>query len=170
MGHPDKTPARVVFIANYFRFLFAIMFIHLNCHSNYSFLASALQDSANDGSISSHVVGGGANKIDDLVQHASALGCSALALTDTNGLYGAVPFFQSARKAGIKPIFGTEIVQGTKRAILLAKNLQGFAELCRVITDRHLKPNFSLTERLKQCGNNIIILCSDEQIIQPLLS
>ncbi len=170
MGHPDKTPARVVFIAIYFRFLFAIMFIHLNCHSNYSFLASALQDSANDGSISSHVVGGGANKIDDLVQHASALGYSALALTDTNGLYGAVPFFQSARKAGIKPIFGTEIVQGTKRAILLAKNLQGFAELCRVITDRHLKPNFSLTERLKQCSDNIIILCSDEKIIQPLLS
>ena len=66
-----------------------------------------------DCTISSHVVGG-AGKIDDLVQHASALGYRALALTDTNGLYGAVPFYQSARKAGIKPIFGTEIVHGAQ--------------------------------------------------------
>jgi DNA-directed DNA polymerase III PolC len=141
------------------------MFIHLNCHSNYSFLAGDSPEAKNN----CHVVGG-ANSIDDLVRHASTLGYPALALTDTNGLYGAVSFYQSARKAGIKPIFGTEIVQGTRRAALLAKNLRGFAELCRVITDRHLKPDFSLTERLKQCNKDVIILCPDEIILQSLLA
>lgn len=158
------------------------MFIHLNCHSNYSFLANTTLGSASGDSVMrsknsdkpisdchSYVMGG-ANKIDDLVRHASTLRYPTLALTDTNGLYGAVPFYQSARKAGIKPVFGTEIVQGTQRAILLAKNLQGFAELCRVITDRHLKPNFSLTRRLKQCGEDVIILCSDKKIMQSLLA
>jgi DNA polymerase III alpha subunit len=158
-----------VFTVIYFRFLFATMFIHLNCHSNFSFLADEPPAASSNGPTSSHVVGG-ANKIDDLVQHASTLGYPALALTDTNGLYGAVPFYQSARKAGIKPIFGTEIVHGTQRAVVLAKNLQGFAELCRVITDRHLKPDFSLTERLKQCSGDVIILCSNRGMLQSLFA
>jgi DNA polymerase III alpha subunit len=145
------------------------MFIHLNCHSNYSFLAGEPPETKDNSQASSHVVGG-ANNIDDLIHHAAALGYPALALTDTNGLYGAVAFYQSARKAGIKPIFGTEIVQGAQRAILLAKNLQGFAELCRVISDRHLKPDFSLTRRLKQCSGDIIILCPDKKIVKTLLA
>ena len=143
------------------------MFVHLNCHSNYSFLAGEPPAAKSNGP--SHVIGG-TNRIDDLVRHAAALGFPALALTDTNGLYGAVPFYQSSCKAGIKPIFGTEIVQGTQRAILLARNLQGFAELCRVITDRHLKPDFCLTERLKQCSRDVIILCPDKEILQSLLT
>ncbi len=75
------------------------MFIHLNCHSNYSLLE-------------------GADKIDDLAQAAAAIGCPALALTDTNALYGAVAFYRSAQRAGIQPIFGTEITgpQDTGRA------------------------------------------------------
>jgi len=87
------------------------MFVHLNCHSNYSFLAGEPPAAKSNGP--SHVIGG-TNRIDDLVRHAAALGFPALALTDTNGLYGAVPFYQSSCKAGIKPIFGTEIVQGTQ--------------------------------------------------------
>jgi DNA-directed DNA polymerase III PolC len=143
------------------------MFIHLNCHSNYSFLAGKPPETKSNGP--SHAIGG-ANKLDDLVRRAAILGYPALALTDTNGLYGAVPFYQSSRKAGIKPIFGTEIVQETQRAVLLARNLQGFAELCRVITDRHLKSDFCLTERLKQCSEDVIILCPDREILQSLLA
>ena len=33
----------------------------------------------------------------------------AVALTDTNGLYAAVPFYQAAKAAGIKPIVGVVI-------------------------------------------------------------
>ncbi len=67
-------------------------FVHLNVHSNHSLLS-------------------GASTIDDLVWAASKLGMEALALTDTNGLYVAVPFQQACAAAGIRPIFGVEITE-----------------------------------------------------------
>ena len=42
----------------------------------------------------------------------AALGYGALALTDTNGLYGAVPFCKAAKAAGIAPLLGAEIDGG----------------------------------------------------------
>ena len=66
------------------------MFAHLNCHSHYSLLA-------------------GANSIEELVHTASRLGMNALALTDINGLYGAIPFYRAAKEAGVQPILGVEI-------------------------------------------------------------
>lgn len=144
------------------------MFIHLNCHSNYSLMA-------------------GADRIDGLVESACRSGFPALAVTDINGLYGAVRFYQSARSAGIRPIFGAEIdsaphpgktlpraidrpePHGPGRAVLLAKDMAGFAEICRVITDRHLQPDFDLAQRLRRCGDRIIILCPDEHIIEKIV-
>jgi len=142
----------LIFFAHYFRFLFAIMFIHLNCHSNYSLLQ-------------------GADKIDDLTQAAAAMGCPALALTDTNALYGAVAFYRSAQRAGIHPVFGAEITDPSTngRAVILAKNMEGFGEICRIISDRHLKPEFSLVERLQGANCHIIILCPDREILQPII-
>ncbi len=64
-------------------------FTHLHCHGAHSFLD-------------------GASGIGDLVARAAALGMEALALTDTNGLYGAVPFCLAARAAGVRPIVGAE--------------------------------------------------------------
>ncbi|MEC7641280.1 MAG: DNA polymerase III subunit alpha [Nitrospinota bacterium] len=129
------------------------MFVHLNCHSHYSLLA-------------------GANRIDDLVQAACGMGFRALALTDTNGLYGAVAFYRAARQAAIKPIFGAEIDEpdSTRRAVLLAKDQQGFGEVCRVISDRQLQKNFSLPERLTRCNDRVIILCPDQETVQAILA
>ncbi len=130
------------------------MFIHLNCHSNYSFLA-------------------GANRIDDLVRATARSGCPALALTDCNGLYGAVAFYRSAREAGIQPIFGAEIdgrENASSKAVLLAKNFQGFGEICRIISDRQLCPDFSLADRLAQCSHDVILLSPDEEVLQQVLN
>jgi len=44
----------------------------------------------------------------ELCLAAREMGLTALALTDHNGLYGAVRFFQAAQEAGIKPIIGVE--------------------------------------------------------------
>ena len=126
------------------------MFVHLNCHSNYSLLA-------------------GTNRIDDLVRAAAAQGCPALALTDTNGLYGAIPFYQAALKVHIRPILGTEIITN-RRATLLAKNLRGFGEICRIITRRHLQPGFSLEKCLEQCSHDVIILCPDENLLENAIA
>ena len=65
-------------------------FVHLHVHSNFSF-------------------GDGACRIDELVDAARAMGMKALAVTDHEGLYGAVRFYEACQKAGIKPIVGVEL-------------------------------------------------------------
>ncbi|MGH7151167.1 MAG: PHP domain-containing protein, partial [Planctomycetota bacterium] len=51
----------------------------------------------------------GASPVEALVSRAKELGLPALALTDTNGLYGAIPFLFHGKRAGVRPIFGAEI-------------------------------------------------------------
>ena len=65
-------------------------FAELHCHSNFSFLD-------------------GASAVDELAEQAVALGYGALALTDHQGLYGAVRFSSAAQEAGLRPIIGIEI-------------------------------------------------------------
>jgi DNA polymerase III alpha subunit/nucleotidyltransferase/DNA polymerase involved in DNA repair len=62
----------------------------LRVHSHYSFLDSTLSPAAIVGLAQQH-------------------GMSAVALTDTGNLHGAVEFAQAASQAGIKPIFGVEL-------------------------------------------------------------
>ena len=64
-------------------------FVHLHCHSHFSLLD-------------------GASSIDRLVSKAKDSGMNALALTDHGNLYGALEFYQKAKKAGINPIVGYE--------------------------------------------------------------
>src|SRR5919198_408576 len=66
------------------------VYAELHCHSNYSFLE-------------------GASHPEELVARARELEIPALAITDRNGLYGAVRFFHAARTAGVHPIIGTEL-------------------------------------------------------------
>ena len=46
---------------------------------------------------------------DDLVERAVELGLTGLAVTDHNGLYGAVRFVSAAEAAGLHPVIGLEI-------------------------------------------------------------
>ena len=65
-------------------------FVHLHAHTNFSF-------------------GDGACRIPELVARAAELGMPALAVTDHEGLYGAVRFYQACEAAGVKPIIGVEL-------------------------------------------------------------
>ncbi len=65
-------------------------YAELHCHSHFSFLD-------------------GASAPDDLVARAMDLGLSALAITDHQGLYGAVRFSTAAAAAGLHPVVGIEI-------------------------------------------------------------
>jgi hypothetical protein len=67
-----------------------IPYAELHAHTNFSFLD-------------------GASAADDLVERAIAKGLTALAVTDHNGLYGAVRFMGAAEEAGLHGIVGTEI-------------------------------------------------------------
>jgi error-prone DNA polymerase len=65
-------------------------YAELHCHSHFSFLD-------------------GASAPDDLVARAVALGMAGLAITDHQGLYGAVRFAAAAEVAGLRPVIGVEI-------------------------------------------------------------
>ena len=96
------------------------MFVHLHARSWYSFRAAG----------SSHV---------DLVAQAAAYGQSAMALTDVNGVYGAVRFQKTCEHIGIKPVFGAEVTIENASLVLLAATNEGYANLCALLTDAHLR-------------------------------
>ncbi len=52
----------------------------------------------------------GASQPEDLVERAAELGLEALAVADTNGVYGAPRVHAAARKAGLRAIVGAEVV------------------------------------------------------------
>ena len=94
--------------------------VDLHVHSNYSFLD-------------------GASHVDDLVDAAVEQGMDALALTDTNGLYGAVRFANAAKERGIRPIFGTELqLLDAGHLVLIARDRQGWTSLTRTISAAQL--------------------------------
>jgi error-prone DNA polymerase len=93
-----------------------VPYVELHCHSHFSLLD-------------------GASSPEALVERAHALGYPALALTDHDGLYGAVCFWQAAREQGIKPIFGAEVcLDDGSHLTLLAETQVGYANLCRLIS------------------------------------
>src|SRR5680860_1708442 len=51
-----------------------------------------------------------------LVERAASLGQPALALTDRDGLYGAVRFVQACDEAGIAPALGVDLAVGPERS------------------------------------------------------
>ncbi len=95
-------------------------FIHLHVHSQYSFLD-------------------GASAMDRLLKKAQALDMPALALTDHDRLTGAVRFYEKARRLGVKPIIGAEVtLEGGHHLTLLCKDIKGYSNLCRLLTEAHL--------------------------------
>lgn len=101
------------------------MFTHLHTHTEYSLLD-------------------GAAKIKPLVEKAKSLGQKALAVTDHRNMFGTVEFYSTCVDAGIKPVIGCEfnIVSDVQfkeegrgnHLVLLAKNQQGYKNLCILVT------------------------------------
>ena len=72
-------------------------FVHLHLHSQYSLLD-------------------GANRLGELLDAVGEADMPAVALTDHGNMFGAIEFYQKARKKGIKPIVGIEayVAQGSR--------------------------------------------------------
>jgi error-prone DNA polymerase len=113
-------------------------FVHLHVASGYSLRHGA-----------SHPV--------DLVQRAADHGMDSLALTDRDGVYGAVKFVTACMRLGVRPILGTDLAVGARptkaktparggafvdhrlpRVTLLAKDKRGWASVCRLVSATHL--------------------------------
>src|SRR3954468_2650678 len=58
----------------------------------------------------------GASLPETLVERAAALGYSALALLDADGVYGAPRFHKAATQAGLRPIIGAELTMAAPGA------------------------------------------------------
>ncbi len=112
----------------------------------------------------------GTTPIEDVVHEAKERGYSAVALTDINNLYGAIPFYKRARELGVKPIIGCDLRHDGSGAVLLAKNLSGYSNICRIITRRHLDPDFSLSETLARFQDGLHILTEDTRLAAKLAS
>jgi len=81
----------------------------------------------------------GASSPLELVLRARELGYEALALTDHDGLYGAMEFAQCARAWGIRPITGAEVtLESGHHLTLLCESQRGYANLCRLLSHAHL--------------------------------
>ncbi len=68
------------------------------------------------------------------VEFARAQGLKTLALTDLGNLHGAVEFAEAAKRAGIKPIFGTELRTGLHPLLLYVQSAAGYRNLNRLLT------------------------------------
>src|SRR5947209_14970643 len=73
-----------------------------------------------------------------LLDRAAACGYSALALTDTNNLYGAMAFTEDAVQRGIRPILGACLRQNSARCVALIADASGYRSLCRIISRLNL--------------------------------
>src|SRR6266850_4966718 len=64
---------------------------------------------------------------------------SAFALTDHNGLYGSMAFAQESKQLGLQAITGAELtLLDGSHVTLLVETPEGYANLCRLITEAHL--------------------------------
>src|SRR6202142_3177604 len=116
----------------------AVGFVHLHVHSAYSLREGALTD-------------------ETLAKLAQADAMPALAITDTNNLFGALEFSEKLAKSGVQPIIGAQMTvdfadaapafwRGVERdnarapIVLLAQNETGYGHLMRLASALWLDP------------------------------
>ncbi len=104
-------------------------FVHLHVHTEYSLLD-------------------GAARIEQVVEKAARLGMPALAVTDHGVMFGAVDFYKTCKKQGIKPIMGCEVYVAPRtmadrapkvddnlyHLVLLAENEEGYRNLLKLVS------------------------------------
>jgi error-prone DNA polymerase len=105
-----------------------------------------------------------------LVRRARAAGYGRLALTDTDNLYGLWPFLSACRQEGIGPMIGAAISEpeSSRQAVCLVENLNGYQNLCRLITRRHTDATFRLETALPEHARGLIVLVGDPALLCPL--
>jgi DNA polymerase III alpha subunit len=122
----------------------------LHAHSNYSLLEGTIP-------------------IEELVMFAKKSGSQFAALTDTNAMYGLIQFYKIAKDNNIKPLLGAWIDDPKDKnlnAVFIAKNNDGYAQICKFITTRKLKENFAITDLFIQPVHNLFVLTSSIDLLK----
>ncbi|WP_297595191.1 error-prone DNA polymerase [Mycobacterium sp.] len=148
----------------------SVAYAELHAHSAFSFLD-------------------GASTPEELVEEAARLGLRALALTDHDGLYGAVRFAEAAAELDMRTVFGAELSLGcearTERPdpagphlLVLARGPEGYRRLSRQLAAAHLaggekgKPRYDFDALTTAAGGHWHILtgCRKGHVRQALSS
>ena len=100
----------------------SVPYVELHCHSGFSFLD-------------------GASHPDELATAAAAQGHPALAITDHDGVWGAMEFAQAAEPLGVRPIVGAEVtVVSRQSSVVRAKAGRGLMTDDRRLTSSSISP------------------------------
>jgi error-prone DNA polymerase len=129
----------------------------------------------------------GVPTVGELVARAKQLGMTALALTDSDRISGLILFYLECRNAGIKPILGVELTdpsalrqavvvslpnhQGDRSSghlVLLAKNADGYGDLCELITQRHTDETFSFEKAFSRPWPDLVFITSSPSLLALL--
>ncbi|HXD80578.1 MAG TPA: error-prone DNA polymerase [Candidatus Acidoferrum sp.] len=124
-------------------------YVELHCHSNFSFLD------------------GGSHPF-ELAARAAQLEMPALAITDRGGVYGAVKFLQACRKLGVKPLIGTALEVDGEEVVMIASNLSGYSNLCRLLSFAHTdqpkgEARATLAKVAEHQGNLFYLSATDDE-------
>src|SRR5579872_5993789 len=122
------------------------MYAELHAHSNFTFLE-------------------GGSHPEELVEVAAALGLSALALTDCDGLYGAVRFAKAAAERRLPAIIGSTLrFSDGPPLVALVEDERGYANLCELISTGQMRGSKGaprlLCEDLDGRTDGLVALCA----------
>ncbi len=101
-----------------------------------------------------------------LCRRARQLGYRCVALTDVNNLYGLWLFLAACAEEGLTPILGAEVRGSDGRFFCLVKDRDGYRHLCRLLTARHLDPNFDPAEALEHLHPGLSVLATDAPLLR----
>jgi error-prone DNA polymerase len=103
-----------------------------------------------------------------LVEKARDFGMSSLALTDRDGLYGAIRFTQSCVENGVTPIIGVDITcKNQSRITLLATPGEGWRSLVRVVSElkSYGECDLNFLKKFSNYTSNLISLQGPDSLI-----
>ena len=130
--------------------------VHLHVHSWFSF-------------------GRGTASPEALCLAAARQGVESIALTDLGGLYGIPEFLAAAHRHGIHPIVGAALPDegvprsvGSGRAVVLARDQDGWAEISRLLSRRHASPRMPLNALLEELSEHVWILSPDLSLLRAV--
>ena len=135
-------------------YLVIMNYVSLQNHSEYTFHA-------------------GVSSVKNLVIRAKELGMTSVALTDTDRMSGLIVFYKLCLEYGIKPILGVELTDPQNECeniVLLAKNLNGYRDLCEIVTHRHLnKDTFSITKEFCKSRPDLFLITYSTRLLNELV-
>jgi error-prone DNA polymerase len=130
------------------------MFAHLHTRSWFSFRA-------------------GGSSPEALPEAAKRQGVSAVALTERHGTYGVVRFQRACQDLGIQHVFGAEVPVDGQDLVLLARNREGYANLCWLLTCAHLEsreePSATLAQLAEHSSDLFCLTGTEAGRLYPLM-